>query len=374
MILKQIANSDYLCKLCNENKKTDNYQELLMWTKCQKFDSISDEFDPYNYIFGYRDSIQLFLINGVIDEDLVCMTYIYYGFNKGLFRNRFNLKAGEGRILLNIPSASCVYIEAQDEKIVKILNHEHQDQGRLQSTIKFMYDEKKYPKNGFFFLDLGDGPTAELHNPLGYDIIVYGKHKKSKYLLIPDPYFINEKGYKYIKKDCKRFCDKKSIAYWRGSSTGAIITQKNWENVPRIKLCLESCGSKYLDAKISGWCQVNDETLLNNLKKHRISSERVSFESFYNFKFLINIDGNNCAWNSLFLKLQSNSIVLNVDTELEQWYYHKLIPWVHYIPIINSIIDIEEKVKWCLNNEDTCLNIIKNANALMKSISYENPF
>jgi hypothetical protein len=373
MTLRQIANSDYLCKLCNENKNTDNYGELLKWTKNIQTDSKS-KFDPYNYIYGYRDSMGLFLVNDMIDEDLVCMTYIYYGFNHGLLRNKCGLKKDEGKILLHLPSPSCVYIEARDGKILRIINDTNQDQIRLQLTLKYMYDERKYPKNENYFIDLSDGPTIEMTNPLGYDIVVYGKPKSTNYEMIPDPYFINEKGYKSKKKDSKRWIDKKSIAYWRGSSTGAIITHKNWENVPRIKMCLESLGSEMVDAKISKWCQVNDNTLLSFLKKLDISAEHVNFEKFYNYKFLINIDGNNCAWNSMFLKLQSNSVVLHIESQFEQWYYHKLKPWVHYVPITNSIIDIEEKVKWCLKNEHHCLTIIKNANALMNSISYDHPF
>ena len=109
---------------------------------------------------------------------------------------------------------------------------------------------------------------------------------------------------------------------------------------------------------------------MRNLSTLGISAnKRVKFEEFYKYKVQININRNCCAWNSLYKKLKSNCVVLHVESDQVQWYYHYLIPYVHYIPVQKDLSDIYEKIEFVFNNDDLCKQIAINACNLMNIIS-----
>ena len=45
---------------------------------------------------------------------------------------------------------------------------------------------------------------------------------------------------------------------------------------------------------------------------------------------------------------------------------NQLKPNVHYVEVSNDWGDLDEKVEWCNNNQDSCLEIINNAQAYME--------
>lgn len=375
-MLSIIANSDELCTYCNNNAPYDfdDYLNLLQWTLNIKIDFENKDythFNYWNYLCGYKESAHLFYINGLINETLVYMIYIYHGFKHGLERNPLNLEQSDGESIMNLPD-ECAYIKAQNG-VVNCIYGELYSKERLNKVLKFMYTDKKYPKNGNFIISTTDGINVHLYNPCNLEILCFAKHKNLNYKLIPDIYFIETNGYK-TDIDNYTWEQKKDCVFWRGSSTGGIINRENYTEIPRIKLCYETLNNPLCDIKISGWCQCDDTLLLGNLKNSRINGNNVNFKEFYKYKYLINIDGNNCAWNSMFKKLKSNSVVLHVESPNVQWYYHKLQPWVHYIPINNSLCDIHEKIQWAVEHEYECKLIVKNANKLMSQITYTSPF
>ena len=78
-----------------------------------------------------------------------------------------------------------------------------------------------------------------------------------------------------------------------------------------------------------------------------------------------------CTWISCFGKLYSKSCLLKVESQNEQWYYHKLIPWKHYVPISADLENLEERIRWCQEHVQLCKDIGEASHDLMKSISYE---
>ena len=72
----------------------------------------------------------------------------------------------------------------------------------------------------------------------------------------------------------------------------------------------------------------------------------------------------------MFKKLKSNSVVLHVESDQTQWYYDKLEPWVHYIPIKNDLSNLIDILCWCTSNDVKCNEIAQNSINLMKTIVY----
>ena len=44
--------------------------------------------------------------------------------------------------------------------------------------------------------------------------------------------------------------------------------------------------------------------------------------------------------------------MLWVNTAKYQWFYDRLEPWVHYVPIKRDLSDLEAKVNWLRANDD----------------------
>jgi len=58
-------------------------------------------------------------------------------------------------------------------------------------------------------------------------------------------------------------------------------------------------------------------------------------------------------------KLYSGSVLLKTRSNWKQWY--DLIEWEHYVPIKDDFSDLNEKIEWCLQHEEECEEMIKNA-------------
>ena len=219
--------------------------------------------------------------------------------------------------------------------------------------------------------DDGLGPT-----------IAYGK-KKDDYsnFLIPDSDFIESSAYesdsKVINQLSKQipWSSKQATAFWRGSSTGRYLNGDKWQENIRVKLCLiakEVNDKLKLDAALTRIVQCNKEENVERLRAAGVVGEYVPFNEFVKYKYLIDVDGNACAWSSLFRKLYSNSVVLKVESDNTQWYYDSLIPWEHYIPIKSDLSDLSEKIDWARAHDRQCEEIAYKGTLLAEEIRQQD--
>jgi hypothetical protein len=62
--------------------------------------------------------------------------------------------------------------------------------------------------------------------------------------------------------------------------------------------------------------------------------------------------------------LCSSSLVFLIEGMME-WFYSRVEPWVHYVPVSLDLSDLEERVEWALQNDDEAQAIVKRANRFM---------
>ncbi len=112
----------------------------------------------------------------------------------------------------------------------------------------------------------------------------------------------------------------------------------------------------------------NEIKILGYLKDYK------SIKLINTFKYLIDVDGNSNAWSSLFLKLLSGSVVLKVESEggYKQWYYDRLIPWQHYVPVNKDLSDLIEKMYWLILNDKISKAIAKNGKEFAESMLFSS--
>lgn len=157
--------------------------------------------------------------------------------------------------------------------------------------------------------------------------------------------------------------EKSNKLYWRGSLTGFDINNIELSN--RVNICLLSLKNpSMLDAKISNFVSEESSRLIHQ-KYPQIISDRADKQDYLKHKYILSIKG----WTAstlLHWALFSNSVVFKQEYEFRHYFENKLKPFIHYIPVKPDLSDIFEKYKWAENNQDKCLEIIRNANNFAK--------
>ena len=239
----------------------------------------------------------------------------------------------------------------------------------LLPLIQYFHQSSHY-YNGSIFINLDDSADAE-----GLAFCSNHEHQ----ILIPDVEFINSQGYAKTKEDFFHheilWQERKSIAFWRGSTTG-VRKGDSWKSLPRVKLaeiCSEVGHKDLFDVGISSLAQVSSVEG-RQLKRAGLIKSFSPISSINRYKYQIDIDGNTNAWSALFQKLLSKSAVLKVDSphHYRQWFYPKLVPWKNFVPVCSDMSDLVEKLLWLKNNDDKAESIGIAGYNLASSLTYEH--
>ena len=152
--------------------------------------------------------------------------------------------------------------------------------------------------------------------------------------------------------------NKKNKAIWRGAQTNRF-TPAN----PRLVLVKRFIHHEKIDA---GFVNVNWMEVDNFSKKY-IKGSRMSIAEMLTYKYIISLEGNDIATNLSWI-LYSNSLVIMPVPIRETWLLEScLIPWVHFVPISATLDDLEEKIEWCIANDDKCQQIVENASVYISN-------
>ena len=55
--------------------------------------------------------------------------------------------------------------------------------------------------------------------------------------------------------------------------------------------------------------------------------------------------------------LLTGSVVFVQENRAEQWYQRKLVPYYHYVPVVNDLSDLKNQIEWARHNEDKAAKI-----------------
>ncbi|KAJ1336860.1 hypothetical protein BSLG_006626 [Batrachochytrium salamandrivorans] len=143
--------------------------------------------------------------------------------------------------------------------------------------------------------------------------------------------------------------ERKSVIYWRGSTTGGHAKRGNWHNFHRIRLAkLAMKHPDMMDMKITSTIQCNFQDCADMRKELDISASEPS-DTVYNYKYAMDIDGNSFS-GRFFRLLESGSLVFKM-TIFNEYFERWIVPWEHYIPVAVDLSDLEEKITWARNND-----------------------
>jgi len=110
-------------------------------------------------------------------------------------------------------------------------------------------------------------------------------------------------------------------------------------------------------------------------KENVVAPNWIERDEMLKYKYVIDMDGNTSTWDATAWKLNSNSVILKVESCWRQWFYDSYLPWVHYVPVANDMSDLQEKYKWCEEHQEECEKIIENAKKLFQEVYlYKNVY
>ena len=224
--------------------------------------------------------------------------------------------------------------------------------------------------------ELHDGSTAES------DHMVFSANFHDA-LLIPDPEFFNSNGFALHRRKLsmqRPWHERADFMLWRGATTGhGRFPRQSADLVApdvlqRIRLCALLKTISGIDAKIHRVVHSSDPN-----GDHALLSEvgllgsAVPEDIWLDHKFAFDIDGNANTWTNLFIRLLFGCCVLKVASprNFRQWYYERLEPWVHYVPIDADLGNLVERIDWCRSHPAECCAIAGAGQALALSMTLE---
>lgn len=168
-----------------------------------------------------------------------------------------------------------------------------------------------------------------------------------------------------------------ATAFFRGTATGGGTTI---DNNQRLKVAYlshiwkddpEKGGDEpFLDGAIVGW-NLRDKkvaerpmTFLRS-KEFGFTAGKHHFTPIYEqskYKYLVYVDGH-CAACRYGFMMRLGSVILKVAPRQvadRMWYFPLLQPWVDHVPVKEDLSDLEEKIRWCRQNDDKCREIAAN--------------
>ncbi|MBS0648436.1 MAG: hypothetical protein JSS10_04325 [Verrucomicrobia bacterium] len=154
--------------------------------------------------------------------------------------------------------------------------------------------------------------------------------------------------------------------FFRGKDTGVHEDYARWKDYPRPRLvALSAKYPKLIDAKFNDLFYT---PMLKKAKKEGWMGKFVSTKHFPRYRYLMDIDGNCAATPRFPLLLHSNSVILKSITDSIQWFYPKIKPYVHFIPVKEDLSDLLSQLEWAKNHHHECQIISQNARQLAEEV------
>jgi preprotein translocase SecE subunit len=90
-------------------------------------------------------------------------------------------------------------------------------------------------------------------------------------------------------------------------------------------------------------------------------------------KYALDIDGYSNTWTNFLLRLHFGCCVLKVDSQhgYRQWYYDRIRPWEHFVPVKADMTDLVEKIDWARSHDAEARRIAENGQAFARSMTFE---
>lgn len=203
------------------------------------------------------------------------------------------------------------------------------------------------------------------------------------HVLIPDSMFFESGAYSELRERASaRWLPWEVRAgkiFWRGVSTGVGLARQKqrWQDVPRFRMCRLVKALQRADLFDVGLSRLVQEdwhpSELAEIEAAEIVRPEVPMLDFMNYRYSIDIDGNTCSWSGLMTKLIMGITTIKVESEhgYRQWYYDRLVPWKHFVPLSMSMDELGEVAEWLVTHPEEAFSIARCGSALAAELTME---
>ncbi len=194
--------------------------------------------------------------------------------------------------------------------------------------------------------------------------------------LVPDPYFVHSIGYAAERESYAAgpaWDMRQDKLYWRGTDTG-VWRYQDIEQAPRVGICrLAGRYPQLINAAITRVeMRADHQTKQSYYEQQGYFGSEEDQCAILDYRYQLDIDGNTSTWSSFFLKMLTGSPVLKVDSECawKQWYYDRLRPGEHFVPVRADLSDLIDKLEWLRAAPETAKAIGAAGRAFAMSMTY----
>lgn len=196
---------------------------------------------------------------------------------------------------------------------------------------------------------------------------------------LPDLYFFNSAGFQDLRDKAPEmlvpWAQRGSDIVWRGGPNGNgyfnVFPElaRHPSTRQRIRLAWHCMGSE-VDF---GFPEPRHTAFYPPLKAAGMLRERVEASAWFGKKYALDIDGFANSWDNLFHRLLMGCCVFKVasDFDFRMWYYDRLKPWEHYVPVAADFSDLDARIAWARDHDAEARDIAENGRALANAMSFE---
>ena len=165
---------------------------------------------------------------------------------------------------------------------------------------------------------------------------------------------------------------------WRGWTNGGGQTDYSrpdamWDETvhPRIRMALILKGVAGTDAAFLG---TGYPGLRTRLQKDGLLRDGILEADWIGDKYALDIDGHTNTWTNFLIRLHLGCCVLKVDSQFgyRQWYYDRIRPWEHFVPVRADMRDLVEKIDWLRSNDSRAREIAGNGRRFARTMTFES--
>ncbi|KAF7344144.1 CAP10 domain-containing protein [Mycena venus] len=174
-------------------------------------------------------------------------------------------------------------------------------------------------------------------------------------ILYPTQYYYDRSSWsgKFAFADNVPWAKKKSLLYWRGTTTGGMI-RGDYHRYTRFRLM--HIGSRHpdlMDVRLTAIAEPHCEEGCDReavISAYNISGKGDPKEDVYGFKYALDVDG--ATFSGRFLGLMRSGSLVFKSTFFEEYFNDWLRPFEHYIPVLPDLSDLVQKVEWANKNSE----------------------
>jgi hypothetical protein len=213
---------------------------------------------------------------------------------------------------------------------------------------------------------------------------LHGAEKIGHVIFMPDFHFIDSDGFAVIRDHLTRhpvpFGDKLPVVFWRGSTTGGPRREfcgdaqpcSDCLSLPRVQIALRSLNVSWLDADITNAVQSCESSQAQStLTTMGLLSHHIPSEQWHQHRGVLDVDGNTNAWGHLW-RMLTGSVVFKVDSDYFSAYNHAQRAWVHYVPILRDLSNLEIVTALVASDKAEIVNRLDNVadNAMQMGLQF----